>query len=99
MPWPTITTHRITAKKPEERLQQLVDLLTAEGGLIDATQDDEGQLVLHKRSCPFISMVDDQHRVCYIDHEMMSAIVGRPVRQTACRLAGAPCCTFEIADE
>ena len=90
---------KITAKKPQERLQQLIDLLTAEGGLIEAVEDAKGQLVLYKRSCPFISMIDQQRSVCFIDREFLSAVVGRPVRQIACRHEGAPCCTFEIVGE
>jgi predicted ArsR family transcriptional regulator len=90
---------KITAKRPHERLQQLMAVLTAEGGLIEAVEDDSGQLVLYKRTCPFISMVDEQRSVCYIDQEMMNAVVGRPVRQTACRHEGAPCCTFRIAEK
>jgi DeoR family transcriptional regulator, suf operon transcriptional repressor len=88
----------ITAKKPRERLRQLIDVLTAEGGLIEVLETRLGQSVVFKRNCPFISMVDDERSVCYIDQEMMSAVVGRPVRQTACRHEGAPCCAFEIAD-
>jgi len=87
---------KITAKRAPERLRQFINLLTAEGSLIEAVENDEGRLVLYKRSCPFISMVDQQRSVCYIDQEMLSAVVGRSVRQTACRHEGAPCCTFEI---
>jgi DeoR family transcriptional regulator, suf operon transcriptional repressor len=90
---------KITAKKPQERLRQFMALLTAEGGLIEAVEDDDGQLVLYKRSCPFISMVDERRGVCHIDQEVLNAVVGRPVRQTACRHDGAPCCTFEIVDQ
>ena len=89
---------QITAKKPHERLRQLIEQLAAEGGLIEAVEDDQGQLVLCKRSCPFISMVDEERSVCYIDLEMLTAVVGRPVRQTACRHDGAPCCPFEIVE-
>jgi predicted ArsR family transcriptional regulator len=89
---------QITAKKPQARLQELIKLLEAEGGLIEASQGKDGQLVLYKRSCPFVSMVDDHRSVCYIDQEALSAIVGRPVRQTACRHDGDPCCAFEIID-
>ena len=60
---------------------------------------EEGQLVLYKRSCPFISMLDEHQSICCVDQEMMSEVVGRPVRRTACRHEGAPCCTFEIVDE
>jgi predicted ArsR family transcriptional regulator len=90
---------KITAKRPTERLRQFFDLLTAEGGLIEVVEGDRGQLVLCKRSCPFISMADQQRSVCHIDQDMMSAVVGRSVRQTACRHEGAPCCTFEVVGE
>jgi len=86
---------RVTAEKPEERLQELIDLLREEGGLVEAVEED-GQLVMHKRSCPFISMLDSKHSVCCVDQEMMSQVVGRRVRRTACRHEGAPCCTFKI---
>jgi len=90
---------KITAKKPQERLQQLMKLLMAEGGLIEAVEDEKGQLVLYKRSCPFISMVDERRSVCHIDQDVMSSVVGRPIRQVACRHEGAPCCSFEIVGE
>lgn len=90
---------KITAERPRERLQQFMNLLSVEGGLIEAVEDDQGQLVLHKRSCPFISMVDQDRNVCHIDLEVMNAVVGQRVRQTACRHEGAPCCTFELVDE
>ncbi len=89
--------NRINAKRPQDRLRQLVHLLGAEGELLEAVEDDRGQMVLYKRSCPFISMVDQQRSVCHIDQEMMNTVVGRPVRQTACRHDGDPCCKFEIA--
>ena len=82
---------RITAKRPQERLRQLIALLAAEGGLIDAVENAKGRLVLCKRSCPFISMVDERRSVCHVDREMIGAVVGRPVRQTACRHEGDPC--------
>jgi predicted ArsR family transcriptional regulator len=89
---------RITAKKPEERLRQLMNLLKTEGGLADVSQKG-GATVLSKRTCPFLSMADETCSICRVDQEMMSQVVGRPVRRTACRLDGAPCCTFEVAKE
>ena len=53
---------KITAKKPKERLRQFIGLLAAEGVLIDAVTDEQGHVVLQKRSCPFISMVDEKRR-------------------------------------
>jgi predicted ArsR family transcriptional regulator len=91
-------TAKITAKKPEERLRQMTKLLNAEGGLTEAVVTN-GHLVLHKRSCPFLRMVDEKRSICCVDQEMMSNIVGKPVRRTSCRHDGAPGCTFEIIDD
>jgi DeoR family transcriptional regulator, suf operon transcriptional repressor len=88
---------QITATQPKERLRQLLELLAAEGALLEITEDPDGHLVLHKRSCPFINMIDQRRSVCTIDQEFLSEVVGRRVRQTACRHDGAPCCTFEFS--
>jgi DeoR family suf operon transcriptional repressor len=86
---------KVTAKKPEDRFRQLMEIFTDEGGLLEVAEED-GQLVVYKRSCPFISMVDDKRSICTVDLEMMSQVVGRNIRRTACRHEGDPCCKFEI---
>jgi predicted ArsR family transcriptional regulator len=55
-------------------------------------------LLLDKRSCSYWGAADPQRNVCRIDQEMIGAVVGRPVRRTACRQDGAPSCTFEIVN-
>jgi DeoR family transcriptional regulator, suf operon transcriptional repressor len=87
---------KVTAKKPLDRLRQLLALFVAEGQLHDVVDSGNGRWVAHMRSCPFISMADEHGTVCRIDQQVMTAVVGRPVRRTACRHNGAPCCTFEI---
>ena len=73
---------RVTAKTPEDRLRQMTHLLAEEGGLVDVVAGDEGQLVLYKRSCPFISMADEKGSICCVDQDMMSNVVGCPVRSS-----------------
>jgi predicted ArsR family transcriptional regulator len=90
---------KISAKRGQERLRQLIALLNAEGALVDAVEDDAGQLTLRKRSCPFLGTIDPRRSVCHVDQEMISTVVGRPVRRTACRHDGDPCCMFEIVGE
>ena len=89
---------RINGTDPRQRLGQMIELLREEGSLLESIEQD-GQLVLRKRSCPFISMVDDHHTVCCVDQEMMTEVVGCPVRRVTCRYEGAPCCTFEIVED
>lgn len=88
---------RISGRTPAERLEQMSRLLADEGVLVDIDEGDDGQLAIRKRSCPFISMYESSGAVCCVDQEMMSEVVGAPVRRTACRHDGAACCVFEIA--
>ncbi len=90
---------RITAKKTRDRVQQLVDLLQGEGSLLEAVEGDNGDAcwTLYRRSCPFAGMLDQHRNVCHIDRAILSAAVGRDVRQIACRHDGAPCCAFRIS--
>jgi predicted ArsR family transcriptional regulator len=89
---------RIRGTTPRKRLTEMMKLLSEEGSIVEVSEDEEGQLVLHRRSCPFFSMFEERTKaVCCIDQEMISEAVGIPVRRTACRHDGAPCCTFELA--
>lgn len=88
---------KITGQTPRERLKQMTELLCQEEGvLVEVTENQAGHLVLHKRSCPFISMYEETGAVCGIDVEMLSQIVGAPVQRVACRHDGDPCCRFEL---
>jgi predicted ArsR family transcriptional regulator len=89
-------SRRLQGTTPAERLNEMSRLLCEEGMLVDVGEDDQGQLVLRRRSCPFIAMFDPSRSVCSLDQQMMSLVVGAPVRQTSCRHDGAPCCTFEL---
>lgn len=88
---------RITAKKPEERLRQLMRLLNEEGGLVEAYTEG-GRLTLQKRSCPFLRMADEKGSICCVDLDMMSQVIGKPLIRTSCRLSGDPCCKFVLSD-
>jgi len=87
---------RITGETPQQRLAEIAELLREEGNLVELEENGNGQLVMRKRSCPFISMFEDTRSVCCVDHEMLRLIVRAPVRRTTCRHDGDVCCTFAI---
>lgn len=89
---------RIRGETPLERLCQMSKVLNDEGMLVEVDEDDDGQLIMRRRSCPFISMFDESRNVCFMDKEMMSQVIGAPVRQTSCRHDGSPCCSFELVN-
>lgn len=86
---------RIHETAPRKRLERMAAILREEGALVDVTEEN-GAIVLRKRSCPFITMLDKERSVCCVDEEMMSVVVGHPVRRVEYRHEGDPCCTFEL---
>jgi DeoR family suf operon transcriptional repressor len=89
---------RVTAGEPAKRLQQMQEILCEEGGLVEIAEGEHGQLVLRKRTCPFLVMADERQSICLVDQKMMSLVVGRPVRRVANRHEGDPCCSFELVE-
>ena len=88
----------ITEDTPEGRLRQMNDLLHEEGVMVEVDEED-GNVTLCQRSCPFASLFEETRAACYVDQQVMSNVVGKPVRQTSCRHDGDPCCVFEIVPE
>ena len=67
---------KVTATEPEDRLRELMDAFNEEGALVEVNETN-GQMLLYKRSCPFISMVDEHRSICCVDQDMMSKVVGK----------------------
>lgn len=87
---------RISGTTPEERLREMCQLLEDEGCIVEIDEEEDGQLSMRRRSCPFISMFEESRSVCQVDKRVLSLVVGAPVEQKTCRHDGAPCCTFEL---
>ena len=87
---------RINGNTPEERLRQMTSVLVEEGHLVEVAEDAQGRIALRKRSCPFISMYEENRTICGLDLDLISQVVGAPVQQTRCRHDGDPCCEFSI---
>ncbi len=91
-------SRRITAEEPQERLNQLIQILREEGILVDIEEED-GQLTVKQRSCPFIIMFEENRSACFLDMEIMESVVGAPIKQLACRHDGDPCCEFALQQQ
>ncbi len=87
---------RITSKMTEDRVLQMARVLQESGCIADIDHAAHGLLVLRNRSCPFISVLDEDRSICRVCSLMMTELCGHRIRQVASRLDGAPCCVFEI---
>lgn len=85
---------QIHAEDPQERLAQFCQILNQEGEVAEMVPSGNGLAVLRKRSCAFISMLEESRTVCAIDRELLSQITGVPVKQIRSRHEGAFCCEF-----
>ena len=91
---------QLQGRTPAQRFRELAEVFReAEGNVVEVETGDAGRLVMRRRSCSFFTMFKETGAVCQIDEKMVSNIVGAPVRQTACRHDGDPCCIFEIATD
>ncbi len=91
---------RIKGKTPLERFRELAEVLREdEGNLVEIEEGDQGRFVMRRHNCSFFSMFEDSRTVCHVDEEMLTAVIGAPVKRTASRHDGAPCCIFEIVDD
>jgi len=89
---------RVKGKTPQKRLREFIRLLREqEGSLIEVESGAKGRLVIRRRSCSFFSMFEESGAVCQLDEIVFSHVVGVPVRRTACRHDGEPCCVFELS--
>lgn len=91
---------QLKGKTPAKRLRELAKVLRkAEGNLVEIEGDGGRRLAIRRRSCSFFSMFEESRAVCQIDEKMVGAIIAAPVKKTACRHDGDPCCIFEIVTD
>ncbi|MDR2706664.1 MAG: MarR family transcriptional regulator [Planctomycetaceae bacterium] len=87
----------LTTSTPKERIHEFVSHLERSGRLVEC-RECEGNIMIKKFNCPFISMVEDTRTVCYIDQLCMQLLSGEgaSVELTENRLDGQTCCTFLV---
>ncbi|MEP6731166.1 MAG: ArsR family transcriptional regulator [bacterium] len=83
-----------TRRSLDARVRAAAALLTALGAEIDVERTDEGYL-LRGYACPLAAAVRSDPRACHVVEELVSEIVGAPVRECCDRSNGARC-RFEV---
>ena len=78
----------------ESRMQQVAALMQERQVPFSVTM--EGSLpVLNALACPYPDLAEQDRGVCAMERQLMSQLLGEPVRLTRCRLDGQACCTFQ----
>jgi predicted ArsR family transcriptional regulator len=84
---------RVDGETLGQRMDSLVNLMEERD--IPFEVDSSGTLpVLSALVCPYPELAQLDRGVCTMEKLMLSDVLGESVRLSACRLDGAPCCTF-----
>lgn len=78
----------------DTRVRAAAALLTSLGGEIDVERTPDG-FQLKGYACPLAAAVRTEPRACHVVEELVSALVGAPVRE-CCDRSGSPRCRFEV---
>ncbi|MFQ5594513.1 MAG: helix-turn-helix transcriptional regulator [Anaerolineae bacterium] len=85
----------LAGKSFEERLDLLIHILSDEGFLASWVEE-AGKYILTEYSCPYLLVGQDHPEVCEVDWQVITRILGAPVKKETCMLQGDTNCTFHI---
>ncbi len=78
----------------DTRVRAAAAMLTSLGAEIDVERTEDG-FVIRGYACPLAAAVRSEPRACHVVEEMVSSLVGVPVRE-CCDRSGSPRCRFEV---
>jgi predicted ArsR family transcriptional regulator len=92
----------VSGDTPRERLESTAKLLQERNiscGVEPAgAPATNGLAVLTSYACPYPELAEQDRGVCVAERLMLQNLVGSTVHLADCRLDGAPCCRFTVAE-
>jgi len=89
------TKRSVTADRPEERVEQLTEMLRRDGVIAEYSLIDGGY-ELHEHNCPYSAVAKEHPEMCSVVHHMIDETLGGETRQTESLATGGKECRFEI---
>ena len=78
-----------------DRLRSAAELFAERDIPIHVEEQPDGLPVLRVLKCPYPELAKDDHRVCEMEKQLFSQVVGGPVELSQCRQDGDSCCSFQ----
>lgn len=82
----------------EERLDRVVDLLSAEGFSVEWERQENGYQI-REINCPYYHVGQNHPEVCSVDQTLISTLLSLPAQKVKCMLHGDSNCTYLISHE
>ena len=87
---------RVVGDSVEERLNSAAQIFAERDIPITVEKTDEESLpVLRVLQCPYPDLAKEDHRVCEMEKQLFSQVIGGPVDLCQCRQDGDSSCTFQ----
>jgi predicted ArsR family transcriptional regulator len=86
---------RMAGRPFPDRVKLVASLLDEQGGATELERSDEG-FVVREHNCPYLSVSLQSDHVCELDRQVISHLVGAPVRVSQRLRDGAESCAFHI---
>ncbi len=87
-------SRRVIGDSVEERLKSAAQIFI-ERDIPITVEKKDGLPVLRVLQCPYPDLAKDDHRVCEMEKQLFSQVIGGPVDLCQCRHNGDSCCTFQ----
>jgi predicted ArsR family transcriptional regulator len=87
--------HRLRGKTPAERMEILIEIMTAEGFMVTWEKNDEEYQVI-EHNCPYRRLAQDFPVVCQFDKTVIVTVLEAPAERVRCQIEGADHCAFRI---
>jgi len=84
----------VQGESVEKRMEQVAALMQ-ERQVPFSVQREGTMPVLLALACPYPELAERDRGVCAMERQLMSDMLGQPMRLTRCRLDGDSCCSFE----
>jgi predicted ArsR family transcriptional regulator len=82
----------VAALPAEQRAQRTLQILEELGGLADLERREDGRLYVRGYGCPFSAVVAAHPKLCIVAEALVSALLGREVREQCDRGDRSKCC-------
>ena len=79
-----------------ERVNLLPQILTKEGFMVEM-ENQNGEYILKSFSCPYHKIGLEHPEICFMDQQLITQLVSKPVQVEACICSGDDHCTYRIS--
>lgn len=93
--WAETVSPRVSGETIEQRVEDLVSLLKADGHLVEWEKQGD-RMLLYEYDCRFQRVAQAHPEICLLESSMLSEVLGAPVEALECLIGGQSRCAYGV---